>query len=199
MFINGSWMVRLPLWIPALLLTIMPTRMVFIRYRDRRRLRRGLCVCCGYDLRASTGRCPECGEAFDDNIFQVMRRKKRLHEHVFLVVSLTGFALFIGLWGLSYLRVSYSSERFSIYCGAGGLRLQASDYGLDAAGFRAAGFIGWKTVWRPQARIRSSPLRNIWVPLWIPTALCGAYVSFALLRIAVRSRRKRLGLCESCG
>lgn len=38
--------------------------------RDRRlsRLRKGLCARCGYDLRESAGRCPECGETIPDEL-----------------------------------------------------------------------------------------------------------------------------------
>lgn len=51
----------IPLWLLAAL-TMLPPALQFRRYLRRLwRRRAGLCPRCGYDLRASTDRCPECG------------------------------------------------------------------------------------------------------------------------------------------
>ena len=49
-------------WLISTILGAYPT-LAFIRgpLRRYRRRKRGLCVTCGYDLRGSPGRCPECG------------------------------------------------------------------------------------------------------------------------------------------
>ncbi|HZL36674.1 MAG TPA: hypothetical protein VFC78_15245 [Tepidisphaeraceae bacterium] len=50
-----------PLWLPLLLLSILPI-IQFRKYaRRKRQSRDGCCLSCGYDLRASPDRCPECG------------------------------------------------------------------------------------------------------------------------------------------
>jgi hypothetical protein len=48
----------LPYWCPVLILTLFASPMLA---RFRRRNRPGLCHHCGYDLRATPDRCPECG------------------------------------------------------------------------------------------------------------------------------------------
>jgi predicted RNA-binding Zn-ribbon protein involved in translation (DUF1610 family) len=51
-----------PYWFLVLVLLPLPARTFRAAWATWRRKRKGLCVGCGYDIRASTGRCPECGE-----------------------------------------------------------------------------------------------------------------------------------------
>jgi hypothetical protein len=56
--------VMVPHWFPILLSAVLPAAWATRRYRRakaRRRVRQNLCPICGYDLRATPGRCPECG------------------------------------------------------------------------------------------------------------------------------------------
>jgi hypothetical protein len=53
--------VRVPLWFPLALCTALPTWQFVARWRQRHRLAPGACRICGYDLRATPDRCPECG------------------------------------------------------------------------------------------------------------------------------------------
>ncbi len=55
--------VTMPWAVPVMLTAALPGWMAMRRLRRRRRQEGKFCVGCGYDLRASTERCPECGLA----------------------------------------------------------------------------------------------------------------------------------------
>jgi hypothetical protein len=57
------WGFSVPDWLPTIVLLVLPTLWLY-RFIKARRIRRlGLCPTCGYDLRATPQRCPECGAA----------------------------------------------------------------------------------------------------------------------------------------
>ena len=55
--------ISVPFWGVIVVTLVLPLSAVQRRRRDRRLIREGRCRACGYDLRATPGRCPECGTA----------------------------------------------------------------------------------------------------------------------------------------
>lgn len=60
-FIWDQDLLRVPLWPAILLLLGFPTTWFVLRRRIETKGDRAHCVACGYDLRATPDRCPECG------------------------------------------------------------------------------------------------------------------------------------------
>jgi hypothetical protein len=65
---HARWRFARELWVPAwmevIITAFLPglrSWMFFRRHRVATRIRLGLCYVCGYDLRATPERCPECG------------------------------------------------------------------------------------------------------------------------------------------
>jgi hypothetical protein len=55
--------VGIPYWFIAAITALLSIAMFFQRWRTARHLTIGRCATCGYDLRATPQRCPECGTA----------------------------------------------------------------------------------------------------------------------------------------
>ena len=55
-----------PFWLPTAMLGVTTGLTLRMWWKHRRRQKLGLCARCGYDLRATPGRCPECGDRGDE-------------------------------------------------------------------------------------------------------------------------------------
>lgn len=60
---TGWRFVSVPFWFLVPSMLVLPALWLLAQVRRRRLARAGRCLTCGYDLRASPGRCPECGTA----------------------------------------------------------------------------------------------------------------------------------------
>jgi len=69
---HGDYL-AIPIWFLLALFGFLPGRAVVRQLRERRHARRvGMCRVCGYDLRASPERCPECGTPRRANLLRRM-------------------------------------------------------------------------------------------------------------------------------
>jgi hypothetical protein len=67
---DGKFAVSVPIWLCMLLTLSLPLARLTSRWRTIRRKRSSRCASCGYDLRATPERCPECGAVPPDGAVQ---------------------------------------------------------------------------------------------------------------------------------
>src|SRR5258706_6514295 len=87
----------IPNWFAALAFALLPARRAMLMRRSRRRAMPGLCATCGYDLRATPDRCPECGAAAIRAVLPIYEESGfKLHRWVIFILL-----VLLGTWCLA--------------------------------------------------------------------------------------------------
>jgi hypothetical protein len=74
--------VRLALWFPLIAFAVLRVVRALVWRRSRRRITRGLCPACGYNIQATPDRCPECGAVPTASRREDTLPKSATDEHV---------------------------------------------------------------------------------------------------------------------
>ena len=122
-----------------------------------------------------------------------------------IIVSLVGLTFSLGLWGISYWAVFYTTHDVAYSADScltkGALAVHTyRDSTLRSIphGWRFTGFKVRNTAWLPKLK-RTKTVSGFILPLWIPTVLFAVYPLCLMTDHNRRSRRRKLGLCVKCG
>ena len=123
------------------------------------------------------------------------------------ILSLIGLLLSVGLWGVSYWNVSVlidrSSYRVLAQSSQGGFRIEHTTFqlrGVSGTTWWMSGFKGFKTsIIGPWIGHYYGNTTSIVLPLPLFALLFGSIFTYCVLPRHRRRKRKRLGLCVSCG
>ena len=119
------------------------------------------------------------------------------------IFSLIGLLLSVGLWVVSYARITCAWTSADIwhsyYLSAGSFGLIAVG-GEGSEGWYVEGFRGFHTRWMPQIPFFSRETYAVFIPIWPTTVIFGtmSWLCHPFLHHR-RRKRKKLGLCVKCG
>ena len=122
------------------------------------------------------------------------------------ILSLIGLLISVGLWGASYVRITYAWnsadawQRYYLSAGSFGLIVDHESVGFGDVGWNVERFRGFHTGWTPQIPFFSRDSYAVFMPIWLTTLIFGTMFWLCHpLHHHRRRKRKKLGLCVKCG